>query len=430
MPAAAAGVSTPAAPLPYAPPSVTGTFPRRLALVAALAAVLRGVVALASGFDAEGTLSDSFNYHLLGAGLADGEGYVRAFDRVISDVRVPTAEFPPLFPGLLAVLHLAGVDTVRGQEVALALLGTATVVLIGLVGRHLGGDRVGVLAAAIAAAYPMLVLPDVTLQAEGLYALFVAASLLVALRARRSSRLAPWAACGALAGLAALTRSEGVLLVPLVLAPAARAWRPLLVAAIACVLVLAPWFLRNLGTFEDPVLLSNNSGTLLAGANCPSSWHGDRVGLWTYGCVEAVPLDGRDEAERTRRFTDAGIDHVLEHPARLPAVAAVRVLRTFGAWAPGQQVREETEREGRHRGLLLAGYACWVVLAVAAVAGARVARRSGLRIGPVLGTVAVAVATAALTYGNQRFRMSAEPAVVVLAALGLSSVAVTRGAPS
>src|SRR5437763_2320809 len=70
----------------------------------------------------------------------------------------PNATWPPGYPLALAfALQLFG----RGLLVAKvlnALLGTATVALAGLLGRRLGGERVGLATAAVAAVYPRLVL--------------------------------------------------------------------------------------------------------------------------------------------------------------------------------------------------------------------------------------------------------------------------------
>lgn len=397
-------------------------FPFALAAIAIVALGTRILFAATAGYDAEGTLSDSLNYHLLGEGLAEGRGYIRAFDWAISHVRVPTAEFPPVFPMVLAGMHLLGVDTVRGQEIGLAALGTSTVVLVGMLGREVAGPRTGLVAAALAAAYPMLALPDATLQAEGLYAALVTLVLLLSVRWRRATDIGPWLVVGAVVGLATLTRSEAPLLIPLVVLPAVRSWRPVAVAAVAAVAVIAPWMVRNAVQLDHLIPLSNNRGTLLAGANCDASWQGDRRGLWSFSCTLDVPSVGRDEVARTRRYVDAGTAYASDHLGDLPAVAGVRVLRTFGLWAPGQQLREEA-REGRSFDALRAGYAMYLGLAGLAAFGIAAAAQRRLPIGPLLGSFALVVVASVASYGNQRFRIAAEPALVVLAALGATTLA-------
>jgi hypothetical protein len=48
-------------------------------------------------------IGDASAYHLLGEGLARGDGYIRPFDHLLLHVQRPTAEYPPLFAVLLAV---------------------------------------------------------------------------------------------------------------------------------------------------------------------------------------------------------------------------------------------------------------------------------------------------------------------------------------
>jgi 4-amino-4-deoxy-L-arabinose transferase-like glycosyltransferase len=103
-------------------------------------------------------LGDASAYHLLAENLSDGRGYIRPFDDMLLALERPTAEYPPLFPVLLAVPAKLGGHSVETQRLFLAFLGTATVVLIGLLGRRVGGRAVGLVAAAFAALYPMLFL--------------------------------------------------------------------------------------------------------------------------------------------------------------------------------------------------------------------------------------------------------------------------------
>ena len=62
--------------------------------------------------------------------------------------------------------------------------GTATVWVTGLLGRWVGGARTGLIAAGLAAVYPLLIAADGSLRSESVFALFVTLSLLCALRLR------------------------------------------------------------------------------------------------------------------------------------------------------------------------------------------------------------------------------------------------------
>ena len=97
--------------------------------------------------------------------------------------------------------------------------------VLALLGRRVGGDRVGLGAAMVGAVYPVLLAADGALMSESLYGLLVASALLLALRLGERRDLASAAALGAVIGLAALTRSEGLLLLPLLALPLCLAGR-------------------------------------------------------------------------------------------------------------------------------------------------------------------------------------------------------------
>jgi len=413
-----------------------------IAIAALVVRILFTVVVDPSIGQSPEELSDARAYHLLGENLAEGRGYVRPFDLERLGIERPTAEYPPLFPALLAALDRAGVDSVDGQQLALCFLGTLTVVGIGLIGRRVGGDPVGLTAAAIAAVYPMLFQADAILMAESLYALLVTAVILLAYRAADRPKTGSFAALGASLGLAALTRSEGILLAVVLVLPVALRlhslpWaRRLRLACIAlgvATLVVTPWTVRNYARFDTLVPVSNNLGTVLDGANCPLTYSGTQLGSWrsTFGSTVAAGSDcfegfditqpDFDEAIAAAFHRDAGLRYARDHAGDLPMVAAARLGRTFGAYDVFEQVRLES-LEGRTVRWQTLGTRMFWLLIPFAVAGAVLLSRRRANLAPLLATVALVVITSVLTYGNQRFRIAAEPATVVLAASGVVTV--------
>src|SRR5262249_22998169 len=133
----------------------------------------------------------------------------------------PTAEYPPLHPAVLSIAARFGLRSVQQQRVYLCFFGAATVLLIGLLGRRVAGPTTGLVAAGIAAIYPMLFQSDAVLMPETLFALFVTAVLLIAYTARERPSLLMFGGLGLLVGLAALTRSEALLLVAFITLPLA-----------------------------------------------------------------------------------------------------------------------------------------------------------------------------------------------------------------
>ena len=154
-------------------------------------------------------IGDALTFHLEGGHLAHGEGFRRVFEDV------PTAEHPPLFICLIALFTLLGADGFLAQKLLLGLVGTVTVVLVGLLARRVAGDRAGLVAAALAAVYPLLWLADGSLMSESLYGPLIVAVLLAAYAYFDARTVRRVAVLGALIALAALTRGEALLLLPL-----------------------------------------------------------------------------------------------------------------------------------------------------------------------------------------------------------------------
>ena len=395
---------------------------------------------------------DATAYHLLANNLADGHGYIRPFDFRILHLSRPTAEYPPLFPALLSVPSYLGATSVDSQRLFLCFVGAGTVVLVGFLGRRVGGPIVGLVAAAIAAVYPMLFLGEAVLMAECLFAFLVAAMLLLAYRAADAPSPLRFAVLGLVIGLTALTRAEGLLFAVVLVIPLALGIRSLAtkqrfllagVAAAVAVLTVLPWTIRNAVRLHAFVPISNNIGTAVDGANCDLTYSGAQIGLWretftTFGdaarrrpqaeaCFEGFDIRRRDfdEADVANFHRSSGITYARRHLSRAPLVVAVRELRTWGLYAPRQQIEFES-LEGRPRRWQGVGTVMYWVLLPLAVAGTVLLVRRRARVWPLVSTAVVVSVTTALTYGQQRFRTAAEPAIVVLAAVALGAVLARR----
>jgi len=396
-------------------------FSTKLAALAAAGVALRALYLFTIGRHVDG-FGDWHFYHWQANLIADGRGFIEPFKWTFRHHASPSAGHPPLYPLALACLSVLGATTTIDHRCAGLVFGAATIVLVGLLGRRVGGERVGVIAAALCAVYPLMIAVDGALMSETLYGPLIAAALLAgyALLDRPGVRTA--AAVGALVGLAALTRTEALLLVPLLALPAALrapARRGLLAAVTvgACALAIAPWTVRNAIAFGRPVLISTNDATVVAGANCPLTFHGANTGGWDIRCISPRRLD--NEAAQAAVWRREGFDYARDHAGRLPVVALIRFLRVWDLWQPRRQVMFA---EGRQRRVEQAGVAAWFALAAAAVLGAVTLRRRGQTL-LVLLAPAVAVAVAAvLGYGVPRLRHAFEPAVLVLAAVGVDAL--------
>jgi 4-amino-4-deoxy-L-arabinose transferase-like glycosyltransferase len=149
----------------------------------------------------------------------------------------------PGYPLLLAATGFGGPGRPYLLIVVQALLTGVGVALLALTARRLWGERVGLLAGALAALdpYPKHYVPRIL--SEALAGFLVALAAYAFVRAWQSRSAWWWAATGAATAALTLTRPLFALAVPLVvLAPlVVRSWRGALICAAACALLLGPW---------------------------------------------------------------------------------------------------------------------------------------------------------------------------------------------
>lgn len=362
---------------------------------------------------------DATQYWLQGANLAEGEGWHRVYEP-----DMPTAEYPPLHILLVAFTRLIGLKGFHDAQLFFALVGTGTVVLVALLARAATrSERIGVIAGVMAAIYPMLWMPDGTLMAETTYGFFLVASLLAAVRYLRAPSVRRAVVLGALLGLAALSRGEAVGLLVLLVVPLGwRRWRELVAVAAAFLVVLAPWQVRLLTTFDRPVLISNNSAGIWVGSNCPPVYYGSLIGSWQFSCYGKVPPPG-DESVRFAEYRRRGLDYMKDHADRLPVVVAARVGRLLDVYKPWDQGAYVNYGEGRHMRATHLGLVFYWCLIPFAIVGALLLRRRRERALLVLSAPVVLVLLVAIaTYGSTRFRFAAEPSLVVLGAVSVDTL--------
>jgi 4-amino-4-deoxy-L-arabinose transferase-like glycosyltransferase len=408
-------------------PRFLRSFNARLAAIATVALALRVAYTVLIADDWPG-VGDFFYYHGIANLLADGRGFVDPFISTEANP-YPSALHPPLWPLTLAAASELGVTTELGHRLVGTVVGTGTVVLIGLLGRRVGGDRVGLLAAAIAAVYPTLIASDGSLMSETLYGLWIAAALVLAYRLLDRPSAGRAAVLGAVIGLAALTRGEAVLFVPLLALPLAfRGGRPGRLARLAATLaatalVIAPWTLRNWVELDRPILISTNDSTVVAGANCASVYSGQDIGFWHLDCIsERRP--GLNEAEQAEIWRREGQDYAEDHLGRLlAAVVPVRVLRTWDLYQPRRQARWA---EGRSVRVTEIGVLVYYVLLVVAAYGVVLMRRRGAELLILLAPVIAVTLSSAAGFGLPRFRQAAEISIVVLAAVAVGALSARR----
>lgn len=392
-------------------------FAVRLAGIVLAGVVLRAVYLLTVGRDVSG-IGDWWFYHWTANDLADGKFYVEPFRLRFEDKTLPSAGHPPLYALLLSPISWLGGTGVLYHRAAGLVFGALTIALMGVLGRRVGGPRLGLAAAAVCAVYPLMIVVDGALMSETAYTPLVLLVLLVAWSVLERPRLAAAAGLGALIGLAALVRSEALMLLPLLAWPVAWRGGPgrrgrLLLASLACALTLAPWTIRNAVEFGHLVPISINDSTVLRGANCDATYAGQDIGLWRIDCIPSRRFD--NEGEQAAAWRAGGLRYVREHAGRLVVVVPVRVLRTFSLYQPRRQV---LFAEGRWIRGEQAAVAAFYLLALLAVAGAVALRRARTPLLVLLAPLAVVLASVVIGYGHPRLRHVFEPSLMLLGAAG------------
>ena len=219
-------------------------------------------------------------------------------------------------------------------------------------------------------------------------------------------------------GLATLTRSEALLLVPILVVP--LAWRArgagvVRIAAVACLgtaLLVVPWTVRNYTVFHQVVLISTNEGSVWAGANCDSTYYGPGIGTWNVGCLP--PRDfHQNEAQDSDANRRKGFDYAEAHASRLSLVVPVRILRTWNFFKPGEQAFVAEAHPLRVEYANLVVY--FLMLPLAAYGMLLLVKRK-VTVLPLVAPFVLATVMSATLYGYPRFWHAAHIPFVVLAA--------------
>ena len=415
-------------------------------------AVLAAVLALALGLRLEAALdpvanprSDSVNYQRIASALYHDQ-------RFGDEAMTGASDYSPGAPLLFAAVYYAtGAPYAERALIAVALLGTAMVLLVYLLGRRLAGPgRRGLLAglgaSMTAAVYPSFIEYSGKLMSEPVAAFFVAGALLAFLWALDRGRARAWILPGLLLGAAVLTRPEymvvaGALVVVAMAVGIRRGERragltSAAVLAVACVVVVAPWTVRNHLVLDRFVPVSTGGGkALFVGTYLPGDGSEPEV--------RRVLLEGSGG-----RFTD--FDQVLDstaarHPELDRDQALARVgrenLRRYASEEPGAYAGMLVDKLGRiwWRGPAgTADYSTWVwvhrAIVLLALLGLTVLLRARRLEALVLAlplTVVTAIGVGLLA--STRRSAPLMPLVLALAAAGtawaVAAVAVRVGAP-
>ena len=286
---------------------------------------LIGILLLAIAFRAYGVLShptvltgDAVDYHRLATGLVEGRGYVNADG-------TSTAWRPPAYPIFLAgVYKIVGVSVARATMVQ-AILGGLTVLMLTALGAMILGWRRALIAGMIAAVYPALVWLPRLLLSENLSLFLLLLSLGAITLYLRTSRMVWMIVFGVLCALNTLVRGSNLFLpIPVALGLLIIQWRnwkqivaPLLVMAVAFIVMLLPWTIRNYRVFHHPIPIATQDGLTLYSSYWPPQQNGKRIWGTLPGTEDPAILAAAqtgDEVLASRYLNHITLQRLRENP--------------------------------------------------------------------------------------------------------------------
>jgi 4-amino-4-deoxy-L-arabinose transferase-like glycosyltransferase len=375
---------------------------------------------------------DAAYYHYQANLLATGHGFIEPYSYRVAHQTMASAYHPPLWTLYLAAFSVVGLKSWLSHRLAGCLLGAATVALMGIVGRRVGGPRVGLIAAGLTAFYPLVWINDTVGLSESMVLFACGLVLLAAYRLIEQTTPGRAAWLGVAIGLAALARTEQALLVvtllvPLLVVLRGRSVRQLAAIGAACALAagltVAPWVGRNLVAFDHPVLLSTNIDPTLVVTNCSQTFdrHNQFFAFWDVNCLQGVTTHG-DESDQDITLRHVALTFLSHHRREIPLVVLARAGRLWNVYRPLQGTHLDLI-ESRPLWVSRTGLAVFAVLVPLAIGGIILLRRRRITVVPLLALPVTVTATAMLTYGNTRFRAPAELSLIVLGAVLLDAVA-------
>lgn len=411
--------------------------PRRelqlLAAAIALGLVVRVVYVLVTW---DHTLvGDEPEYHMQGAYIADGKWF---WSDTPYGIPHPSAWKTPGYPLFVGALYAIGGEKPDAVMLLQVLaLGPLTIALTWLLGRRLFGPWVGTAAAFVAAVHPFVWQFEARLFAEALATPLTLGILLLVLDRRPTVRHV--LAAGALAGVLILVKPSAVTIlgaiVPAILIGAG--WRrgvsQAALAAGVCVLVIAPWTIRNYAEFDSFLPLSVQDAGIYGVFNDDAAHDDDHPWIWrpitTRDAALFDPAHPLDDDELRNELRDNAIEYIEDHPSSVPKAFFWNGLSRFWDVRDPGEALNEVQFQGRSRTLTWIGLVIWWILLPLGLIGLWMARRRpGVSV--PLATMFVLACFVYIANSGTRYRAPFEPVFAILACYAVSAWVGKRGEPA
>lgn len=268
--------------------------------------------------------------------IASGFGYADEVMRDGQPVWHPWCHYPVGYSGFLAAFYTLFGASHAVANFANALVGALLAVVTYLLAREALSPRRAMVAGALVAFHPGLVLYGALLMTEPLSALLVLAGFYVTIRVARTRVMVGIAAGAFVLGIAALVRPQALLCVPFLVlviragagAGAAAVWRTralgLVVACGVALVPVLPWTARNCRVMDGCALVSTNAGWNLAIGSFPRATGRFETLRSDDGCREVT-----GQVQQDRCWLDYGIANIEHAPGRWLALIPAKLAFTF-----------------------------------------------------------------------------------------------------
>jgi 4-amino-4-deoxy-L-arabinose transferase-like glycosyltransferase len=253
----------------------------------------------------------------------------------------PSSFWAPGFSAYLAIFYRAFGEHIAAARAANVLAGGLVVVPVYFVGRRLfGGEAQAVAGAMIAALLPSFVFWAPVLLSDTLFATLFAAAIAFFLCALPDShddaaprlRTSFVIAGGIAVALATFVRGEALVLIPIVgvwwWAGGVRFRSAFLQSGVAGAIVvaaIAPWSVRNLIIFDEPILLSTNFGYNLRVGHAPYATGRYIVPQDLWDAQPGISFEDR-ELLFNRLGRKRAIEYAVDHPFAEVSLSARKVM--------------------------------------------------------------------------------------------------------
>jgi hypothetical protein len=310
-------------------------------------------------------VSDAEHYDGIARNLASGRGFAHLYP---SGTIHATAFRPPLFPGLLgAAYRVFGAHVGVGQALNL-VFGAIGAGLLCVLVTEISSERAGIIAGMAFAAYPTLLANNVVLLSEPLGLVLLFGSLLAMLSRR------PMLA-GVLAGALSLTwtSGQGFLVLVVIWVVVKMGWRAAARVAIAGLVLVVPWSIRDAIQVGTPQLVTSNGFNLAAVYSPEAQVHGYFIDAAFSPAFAAYRGVQQHEAKWDQTLRHLAIEGLKAHPFRVLDVARHNVAG-LSELETSQDAAADRE-DGRVRVVRDFGLVLFPIVTVLGLAGLYLERR-------------------------------------------------------